>query len=83
MKKHRGQLNKRHAEVDLEELDALGFEVQKFTDWHWRISKPDYEDFATDVWPTRNKIMSLKNYKPVIYNSLLSAVLEIWKKEIF
>ena len=77
------QLNKRHAEVDLEELDALGFEVIKFTDWHWRINKPDYEDFAVDVWPTRNKLMSLKDYKPEIYRSLLDAIKSKFNKECF
>jgi hypothetical protein len=83
MKKNKKQKNKENAENDLLELDALGFEVIKFTDWHWRINKPDYEEFMIDVWPTRNKLMSLKDYKTEVYQSLLKAIEDKFKSEVF
>lgn len=81
MNRFKKRKNKENAEKDLEELDALGYEVVKYKPWHWRVFKPDY-DLAVDVWPTVNKMMSLKTYKPKIYSHLLEEVEELFQQEL-
>lgn len=81
MNKKRKQQNKEEAIKELEELDALGFHVVKYTDVHWRIFKDDY-DLAVDVWPTTKKLMPLDTYKSRKYEYLAEEVSALFKSSL-
>lgn len=74
--------NRIEAEKDLEELDAFGFEVEKFSSVHWRITHID-DDFKVDVWPTTKKLMSVMTRKSKKYTHLAHDIEELHKEEIF
>lgn len=83
MKKNKKYFNRLKAETDIEELDAEGFEVTKFTDVHWRILKVDEESFVVDVWPTTKKMMLVRNHKVIKYDNLYTAIKELYSEEVF
>lgn len=83
MSKKQRQTNREEAEKDLEELDAFGFEVEKFIPSHWRITKVDHEEFKVDVWPTTKKMMSHTTWKAKKYNYLAHEIEELYKQETF
>jgi len=73
--------NKAEAEKELEELDAYGYEVHKFLDYHWRVRHTD-TDFEVDVWPTTKKVMDRETWKTEKYENLLEAIQRLFKDHL-
>lgn len=66
---------------DIDELKALGYEIQPFSQYHHRISKDGYST-QVDIWPTSQKYWVKGSLdKSKIYNSLLDTIIEVFSKE--
>lgn len=62
-------------EQEVEELVAYGFNIEKLQNWHWRITKPDYE-MIVDVWPTKNKLWVVGTFSSAsLYTNLFTAIM--------
>lgn len=66
---------------DIDELKALGYEIQTFTQYHHRISKEGYAT-EVDIWPTNQKYWVKGSLdKSTVYDSLLNTIIEVFSKE--
>lgn len=70
--------NLKDARADREELEAYGYTVHSFTEWHWRVSNhPDYT-LEVDVWPTTKKVMNRQTWQTQKYKSLLDDIVRMF-----
>lgn len=62
----------------VEELIAYGFNIEKKLPYHWRITKPDYEQ-EVDIWTTSNKMWLVSSIeKANKYDDLLEELLKVF-----
>jgi uroporphyrinogen-III synthase len=70
--------NQSYNESCIEELQAYGFNIEKKLPYHWRITKPDYEQ-EVDIWTTSNKMWIVSSVeKAKKYENLLESLLEVF-----
>jgi hypothetical protein len=60
---------------EIEQLKSLGYQIKKFTDYHYRIND------ILDVWPSKRKFHSIPTDERGNYDTLLSLVNAFFDKD--